>query len=1261
MFEAESMKKEAAEMCEAKARNSSMCSSPRSKVLSVSWLIVWLCCSAVLPAQNLVNVRVSGGNPGTPTGAAVVGTPGDTWNYFANMGGRASGGGVVTNATTIRDSSGATLPGVALTMSLSGGDGLDNYTDTGSYSPTPVLIMGNYSYENNGANYFTFTFSGLPANKAYLLYGMGNGNASGQGSTWWVDNANGHATASAAANFSTGSRNVALASNEGISWIKVPATTTPAGALTFRVVRLNAAENGSGGSGRAYLNGFQLQPIVAPVTTGLTNQTVTAGATALLSPVTTGTPTPTYQWRANGANIVGATNASLSLPNVQYSQNGFSYSLVASNVGGAVTNSMALTVLVPPAIAGLTNQAAPVGANVTLAATVSGIPAAVLQWRKNGTNISGATASSLFIVNAQADDSGTYSLVASNTAGLATNSMTLTISATDVLPNINGPADQTVIQGSNAFFTASVSGLPMPTLQWRVNDAAIPGATSAELAVSNVQYAQNGYRYALVASNTAGLATNSATLTVLVPVTILQQPTNVSVLVNSPATFSVSASGVPAVKYQWRRNGIPIANATNATYNLAGAQGADNGAMFTVTVSNSVSVVTSSNAALTVLSTMSGTFLPTNNAAGISPDQQLRLVFSSPPRLGAGKLYVRDAANNSLFATIDTSQFQTFSMWSATISNAAVRTVQGSTYWYMPIAIYGNEAWITLPATNRFAYNKTYYVNTDAGLFRDAANAAFPAITGTNAWRFATKASAPASPTASTGLTNLTVGLDGAGDFATLQGASDWVPQNNSLKRTITILPGIYREYAVFKQSRNHVAIIGSGAGREAVQIIYPYPANAPANDSSAGTLRLESSDISVRNLTFDNLVYLTNNGVTWAGPINTVYTSGHRLIFDHVLMKGGQDTLYANSGVGYYFGCEIWGSTDFIYGGALAVFDQCDIVEIKSNGGPITAPSTSYLAPHGLVFLNCRFPRALLAKGYPYDVSTSSTTFMRPWRQDGATAIINCQLDSQITTKGWAEWSATEGSKEVTCRARETGSTLIGGGAAPAVAQRQAAGAYWLNTYDPDYSPAAGDLPSNPDLAPATGTGNRLPVTINPADYTVGAIFGHSYYNLNGWLPVTLPTITAQPTNQTVSPGLPASFSVAAIGQPNPTFQWRKNGASLAGATNATFAIASAKLADNAAYSVVVSNSAGVMVSSNAVLTVPATAAAITPGLASGTLNLSWPANQTGFRLLAQTNPPGAGLTTNWQPVANSAMTNQISIPLSNTNGSIFFRLVYP
>jgi pectin methylesterase-like acyl-CoA thioesterase len=1235
-------------------------------------------------AQNIfVNIRTSGSTPSTAIIAAPAGysysaaapVSGTTWNIVSRtttMPQNTTPGTFSTNYTglALKDSSGASIT-PTLTVSYYSAVTTGTRTEPSTATSENVIQPGGVmaeawrNYLNASGNYFAFTVSNLPASTPYGIYFYGGTGTSGQGVG--VALAAGNFLAGAATNGFTTNTTVNSAGTLGSIWTVgggktnlMPQTTTwnvlygqsdAAGGLRFLF---------NGLSSYAYLNGFQIVPLAAPGASGVTNQTVIAGNNAALIAVVSGLPAPALQWFSNNVAIVAETNATLTLSNVQFAQNGAAYSLVASNLLGAVTNSMTLTVIVTPGINGLNNQAASVGSAVTIPATVSGVPTPALRWRFNGNNlsdgasISGSATDTLTINSAQAADSGVYSLVASNSAGAVTNSMTLTVSAGNVAPGITGPANQTVIQSNNSTFTTSVSGLPVPGLQWRVNGVDIPGATSTTLTLTNVLFAQNGFVYSLVASNSAGLATNSAALTVLVPPVISQPPTNLSVVVGSPATFSVGASGVPAVKYQWLTNGNPLANATNAAYTIASAQGANNGLVFSVVVSNSAGVVTSSSALLTVLSTMTGSFLPTNGAANLAPDQQLRIVFSGTPTLGAGKLYVRDAADNSVFATIDTSQFASFTLFGATVTNAAIRTVQGATYFYTPIAIYSNTAWITLNPTNRFAYNKTYYVNADAGLFLDSANAAFPAITGTNAWRFSTKAVGPATPTASTGPTNLTVALDGAGDFATLQGASDWIPQNNTLKRTITVQPGTYRDNATFAQSRNNVMVMGAGATRQDVQIFYPYPAFA--NATGAGTLRLESSDIYIRNLTIDDAVYLNFNGVTFAGPIQTLITTGNRLIFDNVLIKGGQDTLYTISGITYFNRCEIWGSVDYIYGAALTVFDQCDIVEIRNTGGPITAPNTDPAAPYGLTFLNCNFPRALTANGYPYDVGTGNTTFQRPWRQDGNTAIINCALGSQISTKGWGEWDG----RETTCRAREVGTTLIGGGTTTP-AQRQAAGAYWLNTIDPDYVSNSSLDPTNALLFGAGGTNNRVAVTINTNDYTLAAIFGNTYYNLNGWLPATIPTITTHPTNRTNNVGTATTFTAAAIGTPAPTFQWLKNGTNIFGATNASFSLAAVKLADNGVYSVVASNSAAAVTSSNATLTVPVPPTALTPQINGATLNFFWPTNSIGFRLEMQTHPPGVGLNSNWFTVPGSADTNQKFFTLDTSLGSAFFRLVYP
>jgi autotransporter-associated beta strand protein len=68
-----------------------------------------------------------------------------------------------------------------------------------------------------------------------------------------------------------------------------------------------------------------------------------------------------------------------------------------------------------------------------------------------------------------------------------------------------------------------------------------------------------------------------------------------------------------------------------------------------------------------------------------------------------------------------------------------------------------------------------------------------------------------------------------------------------------------------------------------------------------------------------------------------------------------------------------------------------------------------------------------------------------------------------------------------------------------------------------------------------------------------------------------------------------------------------------------------------------------------------------LTTAVSGSTLNISWPTDHTGWRLEAQTNNVGVGITTNWFTWPGSSATNFITAPISSANGAVFFRLVYP
>ena len=84
-----------------------------------------------------------------------------------------------------------------------------------------------------------------------------------------------------------------------------------------------------------------------------------------------------------------------------------------------------------------------------------------------------------------------------------------------------------------------------------------------------------------------------------VPPVITSQPTNQTVFMGQPASFSVSASGTPPLGYQWRFNTTNIVGATNASLLIASVQ-ITNAGTYSVIVSNSVTSILSSNAVLNV-------------------------------------------------------------------------------------------------------------------------------------------------------------------------------------------------------------------------------------------------------------------------------------------------------------------------------------------------------------------------------------------------------------------------------------------------------------------------------------------------------------------------------------------------------------------------------------------------------------------------------------------------------------------------------------
>jgi pectinesterase len=272
--------------------------------------------------------------------------------------------------------------------------------------------------------------------------------------------------------------------------------------------------------------------------------------------------------------------------------------------------------------------------------------------------------------------------------------------------------------------------------------------------------------------------------------------------------------------------------------------------------------------------------------------------------------------------------------------------------------------------------------------------------------------------------TTATVAKDGTGRYTTVQAAIDAVPANNTSRVTITIKAGTYREIVTIPSNKPYVTLQGLGSSASQTVIVNNHSSAGGYGTSGSATVFVQGHDFVATNLTMSNDYGEGSQAVA-------ANVTADRSTFNNVRFLGAQDTLLTNSNRQYYVNSYVEGTVDFIFGGAGAVFNACQIYQKRSTGGPITAANTDAAKTYGILFYRSTITGA----------TNNTTQLGRPWGAAAQVLYRESSLSATIATaQPWIDMSSNSWKNARFFEYRNTGSGATTNGNRPQMSDSQAA-----------------------------------------------------------------------------------------------------------------------------------------------------------------------------------------------------------------------------
>ena len=293
---------------------------------------------------------------------------------------------------------------------------------------------------------------------------------------------------------------------------------------------------------------------------------------------------------------------------------------------------------------------------------------------------------------------------------------------------------------------------------------------------------------------------------------------------------------------------------------------------------------------------------------------------------------------------------------------------------FYPVICHGNKATIYLH-NNMLEYGHEYEIKISKGTIEG--------WNGKKSWTFRTKKNAPSAD-----LRHIVVAADGSGDFSTLQGAMDWIPDSlpsEASRKKVFVKNGDYEELVYFRNKR-FVTIQGESMDGVVVhypnnEVFNPHPVDIKTNEQK-GTFPSRRAAVAADNcadMIFKDITFKTD----CKGQAEGFLLNGERNFAENVHVIGDGDALQVN-GSAYWLNCVIDGGGDTVLGRGPSYFNHCTL---SCYGAFMWIRNTR--ENHGNIFNDCTF------KGLGKDAVIARLPDNKGRNYpDAECVLLNCTLD---------------------------------------------------------------------------------------------------------------------------------------------------------------------------------------------------------------------------------------------------------------------------